>query len=196
MTRYLLTLLIIVFCIKFSKGQINPDVSDYDFDLNAGTFFTSGSGMSTNASYLMPSVDYKLSSKITILTGGVFMKSSFLNNNLNVGNVVGSDFNTSASNNLLFVGGRYNFSKKFSVTGIGYGTFGDNNSLGYQFTNDEPLRGVMLNFDYKVSDKMFFHGRINISNNMRYSSPYYNYYHNRSFYYGNSFFDNASPFMW
>jgi hypothetical protein len=146
------------------------------FSLAAGTMFGSN-GMAT---YLAPSMYYRLNSRFSLFTGVTYLNSSF------------SPYHSESlqpmatKHYLVNVGGMYQVSDKLQVSGSVWRDF---SNMSNQFGNSNNLRqpnryGTEFNATYKVNDVLTIHGGIRTSN----GNPYYNNY--------NSAFGPATPFRY
>ena len=144
------------------------------FSLAAGTMIGSH-GMAT---YLAPSMYYRLNSKFSLFTG-----FTYLNTNFSPHRTEGLQ-PMATKHYLVNLGGMYQVSDKLQISGSVWRDF---SNVPNQFGNSNNLRqpnryGTEFNATYKVSDVLTIHGGIRTSN----GNPYYNGY--------NSAFSPAAPF--
>lgn len=156
-------------------GQMPKKVS---FGLAAGTM-VSNYGMAT---YLAPSMYYRVNSKFSLFTGVTYLNSNF------------TPYHTeglqpmATKNYLVNVGGMYQVSDKLQLSGSVWRDF---SNMPNQFINGNNLRqparyGTEFNATYKVNDVLTIHGGIRTSHGNPYGNPYYNGY--------NAAFSPAPPF--
>lgn len=161
-----------------TKTTFKPNVS-----VTLGSSFTSfAPGVSAFGTYIMPEVTMPLSKKFSV-RAGIGYSTMFVTSPESTGNIF-------SQNNLqygtVYVSGLYHVNEKLTITGTAFKTFDlspkqdEINPYALDFSNE----GLMINVDYKVSERV----RFNVGISYQKQNPY-NYYYNP-----NGFNMNPSPF--
>ena len=159
------------------------------YSVSLGTGFSSfGSNKSMMSSYIAPSLNYQLNSKLNFTVNGIIMQNN-MNGMEGIGNNTAYSYNSSPTNYGISGTAYYQLSERWSV--YGDGTYFQNQSV---FNNsraqmyDTDYKTMSIGVGYKVSDKFHFNLQYRYSNglNPAYNSmsPFHNptYNPNRSHY--------------
>lgn len=135
------------------QPKFSPDIS-----VSLGTTFSSFSpGYNSFGTFIAPEISFPVSNRFAV-TAGIGYSSIFYNS-------PGESFinNRPSQYGSIYLSGSYKMTEKFTISGTGYKTFllnpskpPDENNI---HTMDYSNQGIILNMDYKVSDKF----RINAS---------------------------------
>ena len=150
------------------------------YSVAVGTGFSSfGNNMSMMNSYIAPSVNYRLNSKLYFSVTGIIMQ-----NNMNglegfYGSAPEYSYNSNMSNYGISGTAYYQLSEKWSVWGDG--SYFENQSVFNDYSAEmynTDYKTVSIGVGYKVSDKLHLNFQYRYSNGL---NPAYNY--NSPFYY-------------
>ncbi len=179
--KYLYITLISFFFIASSYSQntnefYNPDNTIEEkkvgVKLDIGTSYLSFGNSGVFNSYISPSLSYKLSPKLSILLGVVFINSNYKNIfNSASENVSLSD--ASGMQSYLRAQAQYQFSERLKITGeILYGKNNIYSKLGINGANSQNI-SYSVSAEYKLTDNITIGLQLRKSNR----NPY-NYYNN------------------
>lgn len=150
------------------------------YSVAMGTGYSSfGSDLSMMNSYIAPTVDYQVNSKLNLSVTGIIMKNNF--NGLQ--GVYGTDprysYNSNMSNYGITGAAYYQLSDKWSIWGDG--AYLENQSIFNDYraeAYDTDFKTVSIGVGYKVNDNLEFNFQYRYSNGLNpaynFSSPFYN----------------------
>lgn len=171
-----------------------------EFGLQLGSSFSQFSGYgSLFTQSITPTLSWSPQKNLRINAGAIVT-------NFNAGSSTGfntmafesnsfgnSAFSNNLTSSLFFVSGSYDINSRLTISGAGYY---DQNKASMMFYNqnqnfgNNDVKGMMLGFDYKVSDSFRFGAEININSgynnfmmspyNSSYMSPFNQGFHNQS----------------
>lgn len=145
-----------------------------------GTGYTSfGSEMSMMNSYIAPTIDYQVNSKLNFSVTGIVMQNNINGLEAFYGNEPGYSYNSNLSNYGITGSAYYKLNDKWSVWGDG--AYMENQSIFNDYRADvynNDFKTVSVGVGYKVSDKVQFNIEYRYSNGLNPSynrtSPFYN----------------------
>ncbi len=180
------------------------DNQSLNYDLRLGSSFTTGFGSgSFHTHSIAPSVNWAASERFTVLAGTLFTYSAFpgLQQNTMIGgfdNTYEQSFlSDNIYSNLTYTLGFYRVSENLTFMGGAYfesSNLGQNAEMNPEAFNFNA-KGMIMGFDYKISDKM----RIGAEFNFRSGhSPYYYHFspYSSPGFYQSSPFDNSRRAGW
>jgi hypothetical protein len=145
-----------------------------------GTGYSSfGSEMSMMNSYIAPTIDYQVNSKLNFSVTGIVMQNNISGLEAFYGNEPGYSYNSNVSNYGITGSAYYQLNDKWSVWGDG--AYMENQSIFNDYRADvynNDFKTVSVGVGYKVSDKVEFNIEYRYSNGLNPSyhrnSPFYN----------------------
>lgn len=144
-----------------------------DYNLSAGTSFISaknfGSGTST---YVAPEISYKLSPKVRLNVGIMFLNSNFTINKYKYISGQSEVVKTRPSSlTLAYVEGDYLINDRLSVSGMVMKDLSGNQYGKYY----NPIQAMSLNMNYKLSDHITIGAGVHVNQGTSWGYPAYNY---------------------
>jgi len=152
----------------------------FSYSVSLGTGFSSfGNNMSMMSSYISPSVNYQVNSKLNLTVNGMIMQNNMSGLEGALGSGAQYSYNSSPSNYGISGTINYQLSERWSI--FGDGAYFENQSVfndyRAQMYNDD-FKTFSIGVGYKVNEKFQFHlqyrysdGLDNLYNNY---SPFYN----------------------
>lgn len=144
-----------------------------------GTGYTSfGSDISMMHSYIAPTIDYQVNSKLNFSVTGIVMQNNINGLEAFYGSEPGYAYNSNVSNYGITGSAYYQLNNKWSVWGDG--AYLENQSIFNDYranVYDDDFKTVSVGVGYKVSDKVHFNIEYSYSNGLNPS-----YHRNSSFY--------------
>lgn len=150
------------------------------YSVAVGTGFSSfGNNMSMMNSYIAPSVNYWLNSKLNFSVTGIIMQNNMNGMEGFYGSYPEYSYNSNMSNYGITGTAYYQLSERLSIWGDG--AYLENQSLFNDYRSDvynDDYKRVSIGVGYKVSDNLHFNFQYRYSNGLNpaynYSSPFYN----------------------
>ncbi|PLX10752.1 MAG: hypothetical protein C0597_16275 [Marinilabiliales bacterium] len=160
------------------------------YSVALGTGYTSfGNDLSMLNSYIAPTIDYQVNSKLNFSVTGIIMQNNFNGMEGFYGNEPGYSYNSNPSNYGITGSAYYQLNDKWSIWGDG--AYMENQSIFNDYRSevyDNDYKTMSIGVGYKLNDKFHFNFQYRYSNGLH---PAYNYnpafntgLHNR---YGNGF---------
>ncbi len=150
------------------------------YSVNVGTGFTSfGSNMSMMNTYVAPTVDYQVNSKLNLSVTGIIMQNNYNGLEGFYGDKSGYSYNSNVSNYGITGSAYYQLNDKWSVWGDGaylenQSVFNDYRAEAY----NSDFKTVSVGVGYKVNDNLHFNIQYRYSDGLNpaysYTSPFYN----------------------
>ena len=143
------------------------------YSVSLGTGFSSfGNNMSMMSSYIAPSINYQVNSKLYLTVDGVIMQNNMSGMEGIYGNSAGYSYNSSPSNYGISGMAYYQLSDRWSIYGDGayfqnQSVFNDYRAQMY----DTDYKTMSIGVGYKVSEKFHFNLQYRYSNGL---NPAYN----------------------
>ncbi|MCG8410696.1 MAG: hypothetical protein MI739_05350 [Bacteroidales bacterium] len=153
-------------------------INKLSYSVSVGTRFGRlGNNTSLMSSYIAPSIDYYVNSRLKLNIGTVLVRNNFngLQNQFGGG---APYFNSFSPNNYGIHGSaHYQLTEKFGI--YGDGAYFKNQSIFDNFdsrTYDKDYKTMSLGFDYKITDNVNFNFQYRFSNglNPAYNNPFNN----------------------
>lgn len=148
------------------------------YDVTVGGAYSSfGSGMSMMSSYIAPSINYQVNSKLSVSIDGIIMKNSM--NGLESRFGAGSQYSYNSSPHNYGISGSafYQLNDKWTI--YGDGAYLENQSVFNDYRAEmysTDYKTVSLGIGYKFNDKVSFNVQYRYSNGLdpayNFSSPY------------------------
>ncbi len=150
------------------------------YSVAMGTGFSSfGNDLSMMNSYIAPTIDYQVNSKLNVTVTGIVMQNNFNGLEQFYGNDPGYSYSSNTSNYGISGTAYYQLNDKWSVWGDG--AYLENQSIFNDYraeVYDTDYKTVSLGVGYKLNDKVQFHIQYRYSNGLNpsynYNSPFYN----------------------
>lgn len=150
------------------------------YSVAMGTGYSSfGNNLSMMNSYIAPTVDYQVNSKLNFTVTGIIMKNNYNGLDGVFGNDPGYNYNSNMSNYGITGTAYYQLSDKWSIWGDG--AYLENQSIFSDYradAYDADFKTVSIGVGYKVNDKLEFNFQYRYSNGLNpaynFSSPFYN----------------------
>ena len=162
------------------KQSLMKQHEKLSYSVSVGTGFSSfGNNMSMMSSYIAPSINYQINSKLNFTVNGMIMQ-----NNMNgIEGVYGSgqnySYNSSPSNYGISGTAYYQLSERWSI--YGDGAYFENQSVFNDYRAqmyDTDYKTLSIGFGYKVSEKVHLNFQYRYSNGLdpayNNMSPFYN----------------------
>lgn len=152
-----------------------PTNDKLNYNLSAGTSFISAKGFGSGmASYVAPEVSYKLSPKIKINAGVMFINSNFAVARpryfVNEQSVV---IKTKPTNSAVaYVEGDYLVNSRLSVSAMIMKDVANNQN---SFSGTTPVQSMSVHMNYKITDNITFGAGMHINQGSNFGYPYPNY---------------------
>jgi len=149
-----------------------PKVDKLDYSLSAGTSFitskTYGSGSST---YIAPELTYKLTPKLHLNVGIMFMRSNYLVNRYQrfageQSAVIKTNPNVST---LAYISGDYLINNRLSISGMLMRDLSSPQGFG-----SNSFQAMSVHMDYKLTDNISIGAGVQMRQGNNWSSPYGN----------------------
>ncbi len=150
------------------------------YSVAMGTGFSSfGNDLSMMNTYIAPTVDYQVNSKLNVTVTGIIMQNNFNGLEEFYGNAPGYSYSSNTSNYGISGTAYYQLNDKWSIWGDG--AYLENQSIFNDYradAYDNDYKTISLGVGYKINDKVQFHFQYRYSNGLNpaynYSSPFYN----------------------
>ena len=152
----------------------------FSYSVTVGTGYSSfGNNMSMMSSYVSPSINYQVNSKLNITVNGMIMQNNMNGMEKFYGVTPGYSYNSSPTNYGISGTMYYQLSDRWSI--FGDGAYFENqsvlNNYSAQMYNTD-LKTISIGVGYKVNDKINFNLKYRYSNGLttynNYMSPFYN----------------------
>ena len=154
------------------KTQTNDKIG---YNLSVGTSFISAKGFGSGmASYVAPEVSYKLSPKVKINAGVMFLNSNFAVSRpryfVNEQSVVVKTKPTNSA--LAYVAGDYLVNSRLSISAMILKDVANNQN---NFSGTTPVQSMSVHMNYKITDNITFGAGVHINQGGNFGYPYPNY---------------------